>query len=236
MKNITLSVIVPVYNEENYIEKTIQKIFSVEKNIKKEIIVVNDGSSDGTKLLLDRIKNKYNLHVYHHNANQGKGASLKTGILKSTGSVVLIQDADLEYTPEDYPTLLEPFLKQDADVVYGSRFISNKPHRVLYFWHSIGNAFLTLFSNMMTNLNLTDMETGYKVFKGDLIRKIAPKLETKKFGFEPEITARIAKIKDLKIYEVGISYRGRTYSEGKKIGWKDGIRAIIEIVKYNVID
>jgi hypothetical protein len=146
----------------------------------------------------------------------------------------LIQDADLEYSPDDYPILLEPFIKNDADVVFGSRFISNRPHRVLYFWHSQINMFLTAMSNMLTNLNLTDMETGYKVFKGDLIRSIAPKLESKRFGFEPEITSRISKIKNLKIYEVGISYSGRTYAEGKKIGWKDGVNAFWEIIKFNL--
>jgi len=166
--------------------------------------------------------------------NQGKGAALKEGFLKSTGDIVLIQDADLEYSPSDYPNLIGPFLTQEADVVYGSRFISNKPHRVLYFWHSVMNKYLTMLSNMFTNLNLTDMETGFKVFKGDLIRSIAPYLQTKRFGFEPEVTARIAKKQSIKIFEVGISYAGRTYAEGKKIGWKDGFRALFEIIYFNL--
>jgi len=167
--------------------------------------------------------------------NEGKGAALKDGFLASTGDIVIVQDADLEYNPEDYPVLLEPFLKNNADVVYGSRFISNRPHRVLYFWHSQVNFILTTFSNMLTNLNLTDMETGYKVFKGKLIRTIAQKLESKRFGFEPEITARIAKVKEIKIYEVGISYSGRTYAEGKKITWKDGAKAAWEIIRFNLL-
>jgi len=209
--------------------------------LKKEIIVVNDGSTDNTvKNIKSQISNfkstnqNSKLILITNKTNQGKGAALKDGFLKSTGDIVLVQDADLEYSPLDYPTLLEPFLKQEADVVYGSRFISNKPHRVLYYWHSVINTYLTALSNMLTNLNLTDMETGYKVFKGDLIRSIALQLQTKRFGFEPEITARISKIKTLKIFEVGISYAGRTYAEGKKIGWKDGFRALFEIIYFNL--
>lgn len=234
----TLSIIIPVYNEEKFIEKTIKKVFNAESlGLRKEIIIIDDGSTDGTKNILKKIEKKYqnkNLKIIYKNKNEGKGSALKLGFLKSRGDIVLIQDADLEYNPEDYPRLLEPFLKNNIDVVYGSRFVSNQPHRVLYFWHYLANLFLTLLSNALTNLNLTDMETGYKVFNGKLIRKIAPKLESKKFGFEPEITAKIAKIKGIKIYEVGISYWGRTYQEGKKIGWKDGIRAIWEIIKYNL--
>lgn len=208
--------------------------------MKKEIIIVDDGSSDETPQILKKIiskfrKEKFNIKLIFKKRNEGKGAALKTGFLKSTGDIVLIQDADLEYNPDDYPLLLEPFLKNHADVVYGSRFISNRPHRVLYYWHYLANLFLTNLSNMLTNLNLTDMETGYKVFRGALIREIAKKLESKRFGFEPEITARIGKIKKLKIYEVGISYKGRMYEEGKKIGWKDGMRAIWEILKYNLL-
>jgi len=238
----TISIIIPVYNEQERIVQTIdQGIASDTLGLKKEIIVVNDGSTDNTvKNIKSQISNfkstnqNSKLILITNKTNQGKGAALKDGFLKSTGDIVLVQDADLEYSPLDYPTLLEPFLKQEADVVYGSRFISNKPHRVLYYWHSVINTYLTALSNMLTNLNLTDMETGYKVFKGDLIRSIALQLQTKRFGFEPEITARISKIKTLKIFEVGISYAGRTYAEGKKIGWKDGFRALFEIIYFNL--
>lgn len=238
-----LSIVIPVYNEENFIEKALLEICNSNSlDLNKEVIVVDDGSDDKTSDSIEKTIKK--LKIKQRNVsfktlfkkfNEGKGAALRDGFKISTGDIVLIQDADLEYSPTDYPILLEPFLKNDADVVYGSRFISNRPHRVLYFWHYQINLFLTMFSNMLTNLNITDMETGYKVFKGDLIRKIAPKLESKRFGFEPEITARIAKVKVLKIYEVGISYSGRTYDEGKKIGWKDGVRAIWEIIKYNLL-
>lgn len=238
-----LSIVIPVYNEAKFIEKTIEKVVAANSSkLKKEIIIVDDGSQDKTLKILKRIEKTKNknkpglasLCVIYKKKNEGKGSALKTGFLATTGDIVLVQDADLEYNPDEYPILLEPFLKNEADVVYGSRFISNKPHRVLYFWHYVGNNFLTMLSNVFTNLNLTDMETGYKVFKGELIRKIAPKLQSKRFGFEPEITARIAKIPDIKIYEVGISYWGRTYKEGKKIGWKDGVRTIWEILKFNL--
>jgi glycosyltransferase involved in cell wall biosynthesis len=165
-----------------------------------------------------------------------KAPPLKKGFLNSTGDIIIVQDADLEYSPNDYPLLLEPFVKYNADAVYGSRFITNRPHRVLYFWHYLGNLFLTTLSNMFTNLNLTDMETGYKIFRGDLIRKLAKNLKSKRFGFEPEITAKLAKIKNIKIYEVGITYQGRTYEEGKKINWKDGFFAVWEIVRFNLFD
>ncbi|PIY72167.1 glycosyl transferase [Candidatus Roizmanbacteria bacterium CG_4_10_14_0_8_um_filter_33_9] len=238
----TISIIIPVYNEQERIVQTIDQVIASDTlGLKKEIIVVNDGSTDNTvKNIKSQISNfkstnqNSKLILITNKTNQGKGAALKDGFLKSTGDIVLVQDADLEYSPLDYPTLLEPFLKQEADVVYGSRFISNKPHRVLYYWHSVINTYLTALSNMLTNLNLTDMETGYKVFKGDLIRSIALQLQTKRFGFEPEITARISKIKTLKIFEVGISYAGRTYAEGKKIGWKDGFRALFEIIYFNL--
>ena len=207
--------------------------------LEKEIIIVDDGSTDKTPERIKDFITKYTgsvkISTIFKNKNQGKGAALKDGFSKSTGDIVLVQDADLEYNPDDYPIMLEPFLKNAADVVYGSRFISNRPHRVLYFWHYQINLFLTVLSNMLTNLNLTDMETGFKAFKGELIRKIANKLESHRFGFEPEVTARIAKIKELKIYEVGISYSGRTYSEGKKIGWRDGVKALWEIIKYNLL-
>lgn len=240
MNNKTISIIIPVFNEEKYIIATLNRVISSDtKGLIKEIIVVDDKSTDKTLINIKKFINqsKEKIILVPKKINEGKGAALKTGILASTGDIVLVQDADLEYSPDDYPTLLEPFFKQDADVVYGSRFISNKPHRVLYFWHSIGNNFLTLLSNMFTNLNLTDMEVGYKVFKGDMIRRIAKNLQSKKFGFEPEVTARIAKNKGLKIFEVGVSYSGRTYSEGKKlVAWKDGIKALYEIIRYNLFD
>lgn len=238
-----LSIVIPVYNEEKYIEKTLLQVCNSNSlNLQKEVIIVDDGSKDKTKNSIEAAIEKLNLKqkntsfkTLFKKSNEGKGAALRDGFPLSTGDIVLIQDADLEYNPDDYPTLLEPFLKNDADVVYGSRFISNRPHRVLYFWHYQINLLLTMLSNMLTNLNITDMETGYKAFKGDLIRKLATKLESKRFGFEPEITARISKVKGLKIYEVGISYSGRTYIEGKKIGWKDGVKAIWEIIKFNML-
>ncbi len=236
-----LSIIIPVYNEEMLIGKTISSVASADSlNMVKEIIVVDDGSVDKTKevtesSIKDHKKEKSLIFkTIFRPENSGKGASVKEGILASTGDIIIIQDADLEYNPEDYPLLLEPFIRNQADVVYGSRFISNRPHRVLYFWHYVINMALTTFSNMLTNLNLTDMETGYKAFKGELIRKISKDLESKRFGFEPEVTARLAKIKGIKFFEVGISYSGRTYEEGKKIGWVDGMRAIWEIIKFNL--
>lgn len=235
-KRKIISIIIPVFNEERFIEKTINKVLKADSlNFKKEIICINDGSTDKTHQILKKLKNKIkNLIIINNKKNLGKGFSLKKGFLKSKGDIVIIQDADLEYNPEEYPILLEPFIKYDADVVYGSRFITKKPRRVLSFWHYFINFFLTTLSNIFTNLNLTDMETGFKAFKGLIIRKIAPELKSKRFGFEPEITARIAKIKKIKIYEVGISYQGRTYREGKKINWTDGIKAIFEIIRFNL--
>lgn len=231
-----ISIVIPCYNEEDYIETTIKKVSqSNTGGVKKEIIVINDGSTDKTGEKLNELSEKLKIKVVHKE-NEGKGSALKQGFIESKGDIVIVQDADLEYNPEDYPLLLKPFIKNDADVVYGSRLSTNAPHRVLYFWHSVVNKFLTTLSNVFTNLNLTDMETGYKVFKGNLIRKIAPKLESKRFGFEPEITARVAKTPGIKIYEVGISYSGRTYEEGKKINWKDGLLAIWEILNYNLFD
>jgi len=238
MKNInykTLSIIIPCYNEAKTIQEIILKVLKADSlGLKKEIVIVDDGSIDKTREILSKYKEKKNFNIIFHKKNTGKGCALKTGLLESSGDIVLIQDADLEYDPQDYPNLLKPIINNKADVVYGSRFLGGRPHRVLYFWHSLMNRLLTTFSNMLSNINLTDMETCYKVMKGDLIRELAPKLESKKFGFEPEVTAKLAKIKEVRFYEVGISYYGRTYREGKHINWLDGIRAIWEIIRYNV--
>ena len=232
----SISIVIPVYNEEKFIKKTIDEVLKSDTlKLKKEIIIVDDGSEDKTPQILKRIaKNNKNIKVISK-INEGKGSALKKGFKTASGDVVLIQDADLEYNPDDYPKLLKPFMENDADVVYGSRLVTAAPHRVLYFWHSVVNKLLTMYSNMLTNLNLTDMETGYKVFRGEIIRKLAPKLESNKFGFEPEITAKISKIEGVKIFEVGISYSGRTYEEGKKIGWEDGVQAVWEITKFNLL-
>ena len=227
-----LSVIVPCFNEEKTIELILNKIDKTSfKN--KEIIVVNDGSSDNTKEKLDKIEKKLNseIKIINHNKNLGKGAAINTAINKISGDIAIIQDADLEYDPNDYDKLINPILNNKADVVYGSRFVGSDAKRVLLFWHKMGNSFLTFLSNMFTNLNLTDMETGYKVFRADIIKKIS--LKEKRFGIEPEITAKIAKL-NIRIYEVGISYYGRDYSQGKKITWKDGFSALRCIVKYNL--
>lgn len=230
-----LSIIMPTYNEAATIHRILDKIKDVEllNGIDKELIIVNDCSSDDTKgSVLKYIENnpKLDIQYYDHKINKGKGAALHTGISKASGDYLIIQDADLEYDPQEYNDLLKPVILGVADVVYGSRFIGSKPHRILFFWHTIGNKFLTFLSNIFTNLNLTDMETCYKMFKTDLIQGI--KLKENRFGFEPEVTAKMAKIKGIRIYEVGISYYGRTYEEGKKIGWKDGFRAIYCIIKY----
>ena len=225
-----LSVVIPCYNEVNSIEQIIAAVKgSPVKDL--EIIIVDDCSSDGTRELLKSSVGQQVDKVLYHPINMGKGAALRTGIAAATGDVVVIQDADLEYDPQEYPLLLEPIKQGRADVVFGSRFAGSGPHRVVYFWHMIGNKFLTLLSNMFTNINLTDMETCYKMFRREVIQGI--KIEEDRFGFEPEITAKVAK-GDWRIYEVGISYYGRTYAEGKKIGWRDGFRAIYCIVKYNL--
>ncbi len=227
-----LSVIIPCYNEKETIEEILKAVKAGPvKDI--EIIIVDDFSTDGTRdILKSKIASQVDKILYHEQ-NKGKGAALRTGFKEATGDYVIVQDADMEYDPNEYPLLLEPVLKNKADVVYGSRFTGGGPHRVVYFWHMIGNKFLTLLSNMFTNINLTDMETCYKLFKREIIQSID--IQEDRFGFEPEITAKIAR-KHCRIYEVGISYYGRTYDEGKKIGWRDGFRAIYAIVKYNVFD
>jgi glycosyltransferase involved in cell wall biosynthesis len=226
-----LSVIIPCYNEVNTIDKIIKAVNdSPYKN--KEIIIIDDFSTDGTRDKLKEIKKNYTVsQVLYHSYNQGKGAALRTGIKAATGDLVIIQDADLEYDPNEYNRLVEPILQDKADVVFGSRFLGGDAHRVLYFYHRAGNGFLTFLSNIFTNLNLTDMETCYKVFRREIIQSIT--IEENRFGFEPEITAKVAKL-HCRIYEVGISYYGRTYEEGKKIGWRDGMRAIYCIIKYNL--
>jgi glycosyltransferase involved in cell wall biosynthesis len=228
---VKLSVVIPCFNEAATIESIIAAVRGSPYAL-KEIIVVDDCSTDGTQEILEKLKARGWIdHLVRHEVNQGKGAALRTGFRKATGDIVIVQDADLEYDPREYPKLVKPILDGKADVVYGSRFMGEQPHRVLYFWHRVGNGFLTLLSNMLTNLNLTDMETCYKVFKRNVIQSI--EIEEDRFGFEPEITAKIAKTGCV-IYEVGIPYYGRTYEEGKKIGWKDGFRAIYCVLKYNL--
>jgi len=222
-----LSIIIPAYNEANFIGDVIRRV--QETPYEKEIIIVDDGSVDGTRDILKGLADP-NITVVLQEVNQGKGAALRAGFAHAKGDIIIIQDADLEYDPRDYPKLLEPILEGKADVVYGSRFLGG-PHRVLYFWHYVGNMGVTLLSNMFTNLNLTDMETGYKVFKREVLKDI--KIESNRFGFEPEITAKIAK-GHFKVFEIPISYYGRSYEEGKKITWKDGIKAFFTIVKYNL--
>jgi glycosyltransferase involved in cell wall biosynthesis len=219
----------PVFNEAGTIHAIVKRVQNVA--IEKEIIIVDDCSTDGTRELLKGVQ-EANIRIFYHDKNQGKGAALRTGLSHVTGDVCVIQDADLEYNPEEYHRLLKPILDGRADVVYGSRFLSSDERRVLLFWHSLGNQFLTLLSNMFTNLNLTDMETGYKMFRVEVIKGM--KLEQNRFGFEPEFTAKIVK-KKWRIYEIGISYRGRDYLEGKKIGWRDGVAALWCIVKYNLM-
>jgi glycosyltransferase involved in cell wall biosynthesis len=228
--SIKISIIIPCFNERYTIESLIEAVRSSPVH-QKEIIIVDDCSTDGTREVLKNTISSQVSAVIYHDRNQGKGAALRTGIAAATGDVVIIQDADLEYDPQEYPVLLEPFQRREADVVFGSRFMGGKPHRVVYYWHSMGNWLLTTLSNMFTNINLTDMETGYKAFRREIIQSI--KIEENRFGFEPEITAKVAK-RECRIFEVGISYSGRTYAEGKKIGWKDGIRAIYCILKYNL--
>lgn len=227
-----LSIVIPIYNEKNTILELLSRVEKVDiGNIDKEIILVDDYSTDGTREILKKLENKYK--VIYQDKNRGKGAALRAGFKHATGDISIVQDADLEYSPDEYQKLLEPITNNNADVVYGSRFTGIGAHRVLFFWHNMGNQILTTLSNMLTNLNLTDIETGYKVFRKEVIKDILPKLKSNRFGFEPEVTARIAKGK-YRIYEVGISYYGRTYKEGKKINWKDGIKAVFAIIYFNL--
>lgn len=231
-----LSVIIPAYNEEHSISELLSRVAAAPlEGIAKEIIVVNDHSTDNTKRLVEDYiaLAEHDVRLINQEKNMGKGAAIQKGIQEATGDFLVIQDADLEYDPREYSLLLNPVLEDRADVVYGSRFVGSQPHRVLFFWHSIGNRFLTFLSNMFTNLNLTDMETCYKLFRTEHIKKLH--LKENRFGFEPEVTAKISRIPGIRIYEVGISYYGRTYHEGKKINWKDGFRAIWCIMKYNLI-
>ena len=225
-----LSVVMPVFNERATLQQVVERVLAVPLSV--ELLCVDDGSRDGSVEILAQLQAQFpQLRVFLQPHNMGKGAALRRGILEATGDYVIIQDADLEYDPADYPLLLEPLMQEKADVVYGSRFLGAAPHRVLYFWHSVGNRILTLLSNCLTNINLTDMETCYKVFRREIIQSIP--IEENRFGFEPEITVKIAK-RRLRIYEVGISYWGRTYEEGKKIGWKDGARAVWCLLKYSL--
>lgn len=227
-----LSIVVPVYNEVRTLEELVRRVLAVDVGMEKELILVDDASTDGTRDLYDRIRSEHpgqQIEVLMHPHNRGKGAALRTGFDKASGDFILVQDADLEYDPRDYPRLLAPLLENRADVVFGSRFVGGEAHRVLFFWHMLGNKFLTLLSNMLTNLNLTDMEVCYKVFRREILRDF--ELKSDRFEFEPEFTAKVARA-GCRVYEVGIRYAGRDYSEGKKITWVDGVKAVIAIIRY----
>jgi glycosyltransferase involved in cell wall biosynthesis len=226
-----LSILIPCFNERSTIEELLSRVGACAHQ-PKEIILIDDCSTDGTRDLLVMRKVRNMEQIIFHEKNQGKGAALRTGIGAATGDIIIVQDADLEYDPSDIPRVIAPIVAGRADIVYGSRFVGGEAHRVLYFWHRVGNGLLTLMSNMFTDLNLTDIETGYKAFRAEILKQIT--IEESRFGFEPEVTAKIAKLRNLRIYEVGISYSGRTYAEGKKVGWKDGIRALYCIIKYNI--
>lgn len=228
--SLTVSVVIPVFNEADFLAETVARILI--SGVASQIVIVDDGSTDGTLEILQEFKNTHDVVVIHHDRNMGKGRALRTGFDVCTGDVIVIQDADLEYDPRDYPKLLGPILEGNADVVFGSRMTGDGPHRVMFFWHMLGNKILTFFSNMLTNLNLTDMETGYKAFTREVLTRLV--LVEDRFGFEPEFTAKVAKL-NVRIYEVGISYNGRTYKDGKKVGWKDGISALRCILKYRLL-
>ena len=226
-----LSILIPCFNESKTIKEILSRVEACAHQ-PKEIIVIDDYSTDGTRDILSKRPLRDSERIIFHEKNQGKGAALRTGIAAATGDIIITQDSDLEYDPSEIPRVIEPIIAGRADVVYGSRFIGGEAHRILFFWHRIGNGFLTLMSNMLSDLNFSDVETGYKAFRAEILKRI--ELQESRFGFEPEITAKIAKIPNIRIYEVGISYYGRTYAEGKKIGWKDGLRALYCIIKYNI--